>query len=274
MKASAKVNLTVPTLLTLLFLTSSFTLAQSNPDSDDATSSTPQLQTENHPAELPSSMAKPAAAADPDPYIMLTPVIIPNPQGEHSPLLRSREFRIQTGIEITPNRTAIARGRRFPQQSRVAPVVGLQVIKWFKYNGVSFQSDWSNTDTRLANFSQNTWTMNRFSFDGEYVRRFVVRSWEPFVKAGVGSTIFISGHDRCPIANKSCVGPEVGLDSRFEEIVGAGIAKGRFVIGYDAHFVRNPDFGDHTWFPQRNYISAIFLGITDLRGKGARRGRD
>jgi hypothetical protein len=274
MKAPVKVKLTVATILSLLCVTGSFTLAQSTPDSRDANSTTPQLQTEARSAELPSSMAKPVAAADPDPYVVLTPVINPKPTGEHGPFVRPLEVRIETGVEITPNRTAISRGRQWPQQSRIAPVIGLQVIKWFKDNGVSFQSDWSNTDTRLATFSQDTWTMNRVSFDGEYVRRFVLGSWQPFVKAGVGGTVFISGHDRCPKPGETCVGPEVGMDSRLEEIVGAGIAKGRFVVGYDAHFFRNPDFGDHTWFPQRNFVSAIFIGVSDLRGKNARRRRD
>jgi hypothetical protein len=270
MNVRVKVQSIAVTILSLLVLTCS-ALAQSTADSDNATSTTPQFQTEIHSAELPGSMSKAAAAANPEPYIVLTPVInLSKPKGEHSPFV----WRIETGIEITPNRTAISQGHLYPQQSRIASVFELQTIKWFKDNGISFQSDWSNTDTRLANFSQNTWTMNRVSFDGEYLRRFVLRSWQPFVKAGVGSTIFISGHDRCPTPNESCVGPEVGLDSRFEEILGAGVAKGRFVVGYDAHFFRNPDFSDHSWFPQRNVISAIFVGISDLRGTNARRRRE
>ena len=268
MNVPVNVKCIVKTILSLMILTGPFALAQSTTDSGDAAGTTPQLQREIHSAELPGSMSKPAAAASPEPYIEPTPVILPNKtKGEHNPFV----WRIESGIEVTPNRTAIAQGHRWPQQSRIASVFGLQVIKWFKYNGVSLQSDWSNTDTRLANFSENTWTMNRVSFDGEYVRRFVLRSWQPFVKAGVGGTVFVSGHDRCPTPNESCVGPDVGLDSRFEEILGAGIAKGRFVVGYDAHFLRNPDFSDHTWFPQRNVISAIFIGVNGLRGNNAHR---
>ena len=186
MNVRVNVKVIVAIILSLPILTAS-TLAQSTADSDDATSTTPQLQTELHSTELPGSMSKPVAAANPEPYIALTPVITPSPsKGAHSSFVRPLEVRIETGIEITPNRTALAQGHRWPQQSRIASVVGLQVTKWFKYNGVSFQSDWSNTDTRLANFSQNTWTMNRVSFDGEYVRRFVLRSLAAFCKSWDG----------------------------------------------------------------------------------------
>jgi hypothetical protein len=45
-----------------------------------------------------------------------------------------------------------------------------------------------------------------------------------------------------------------------EEIAGMGIQRGNFSVEYDSHFLRNPDFTDHTWHPERNVISAVMIG--------------
>jgi opacity protein-like surface antigen len=71
--------------------------------------------------------------------------------------------------------------------------------------------------------------------------------------------ITISGH--------ASGGPLVGIDWRMEEIAGAGVEyrlTRRIALNaeYVARFVRNPDFSDHDWHPERNVVSEPRIGIT------------
>jgi hypothetical protein len=63
------------------------------------------------------------------------------------------------------------------------------------------------------------------------------------------------------LSGKAQNGIPVGADQRFEEIAGVDYTHGRMIWGYTAHFVRNPDFSDHSWQAQRNVISEFSVGI-------------
>jgi hypothetical protein len=167
-----------------------------------------------------------------------------------------QEITFYTGVQMTPARTA--NNGLYNQVSRPGPVLGLGIAHWFGRNGIQFQTDWMNTDSQLGDYSVNTWTINRVHFDGIYLYRFSTGRWQPYLKGGVGGIIFISGRARNGI--------EVGLDSRIEEVAGVGLAYKRVSFGYEAHFFRNSDFSDHTFFPQRNVSSVLKVGFRLSKG--------
>ena len=165
------------------------------------------------------------------------------------------------GTQITPDRTATTQTGIYPQQSRPGPSVGIEYEHWFNsHHGVAFAVNYSNTNTQLADFALNTWTMNRLSFDGEYKYHWNFGKISPFAKAGIGSLVTLSGE--APPPGKF----PVGLDVRLEEIAGAGLSyrlsrRFRLLAEYECRFFRNPDFSDHGWHPQRNEVSEAKFGI-------------
>jgi hypothetical protein len=177
--------------------------------------------------------------------------------------LNAADLTITAGLPVTPNRTATdtySNDHIWNQESRIGPSAGLMYRKWLgKHSGIFGETDWSNTNTRLGDYSVNTWTMNRITIDGGYTYHWLSGHWSPYVKAGVGCMVFMSG-----MAQN---GTSAGLDNRMEELAGAGVSyrlSKRFgaVLEYNARFLRNPDFNDHTWHPQRNVISAPAIGIS------------
>jgi hypothetical protein len=174
------------------------------------------------------------------------------------------DLTITTGAQITPNKTAD--NGAYKQQSRLGPSVGVEFRKWFSaHHGLEAEGNFGNTDTRLANFTLNNWTMNRLSLDGAYVYRFSARKVSPFIKAGVGVMVTISGHAPNNVL--------VGLDDRMEEIAGVGI---NYHIGrklslsaeYECRFVLNSNFSDNAWKPRRNEVSEPKIGLTYTFGLG------
>ena len=177
-------------------------------------------------------------------------------------LTRGDDLTATVGAQITPNKTALEYGLEQPQQSRPGPSVGLDYRHWFTaHQGVDVEVDYANTNTQLQNFLYNTWTMNRLSLDGAYEYRWTKGKLSPYLKAGLGSLVTLSGR-----ADPPGVG-WVGVDTRLEELVGAGLnyrLSKRFSLlaEYECHLFRNPDFSDHSWHPQRNEVSEPKLGIT------------
>ncbi len=173
--------------------------------------------------------------------------------------MHAQEITITTGAQFTPNRNALDGAGVQRQISRTGPSGAAGVKFWLSsHSGLFAEATFANTNTQLADFARNTWTMNRVSIDAGYIYRLNRGRWAPYVKAGAGSMITISG--RAP------GGPEVGLDCRMEEIAGPGVEYrlGRrfsFQAEYLARFFRNPDFSDHGWHPERNVISEPRIGI-------------
>jgi len=175
-------------------------------------------------------------------------------------MMYAQEITISTGAQITPDRTAIAADGVQPQISRIGPTVDAGAKFWLsRHSGLFAESTFGNTNTQLADFTGNTWTMNRVSVDAGYVYRWTRTRWTPYVRAGAGTMITISG--------QAPGGPRVGIDWRMEEIAGAGMEY-RFTRSFSlnteylARFFRNPDFSDHEWHPQRNIVSEPRIGIT------------
>lgn len=175
-------------------------------------------------------------------------------------MMQAQEITITTGAQITPNRTAMAPAGVQPQISRLGPTAGLAAKFWLsRHSGLFAESTFGNTNTQLADFSGNTWTMNRVSVDAGYVYRLPRTRWTPYFRAGAGTMITISG--------RASGGPRVGIDWRMEEIAGAGVEyrlTRNFSLNteYLARFFRNPDFSDHDWHPERNIVSEPRIGIT------------
>ena len=177
-------------------------------------------------------------------------------------LASAADLTFTAGAQITPDKTAVNWQGLQPQDSRIGPSAGVEyVFHVGTHHGIGFLVDYANANTRLADFGFNTWTMTRLVFAPEYVYRFSAGKVSPFVKAGVGGMITISGKASAPTA------PGVGLDGRLDEIVGAGTSYRlsrhfRLLAEYDCHLFRNPDFTDHTWHPQRNEVSEPKIGLT------------
>jgi hypothetical protein len=173
-------------------------------------------------------------------------------------VLPGADLTMTTGVQITPDKTADA--GLYPQQSRPGPSVGIEYGHWFtSHHGVVFGVDYANTDTRLADFTANNWTMNRLGFDAAYEYRWNFRGVSPFAKLGIGSLVTLSGQAPGNVP--------VGVDWRLEELAGVGVSyrlSRRFglLAEYECHFFRNPDFSDHAWYPQRNEVSEPKFGIT------------
>lgn len=182
--------------------------------------------------------------------------------------LPGAELTVTAGAQITPDKTAINQYGVWPQDSRVGPSAGMEYIfDLGAHQGIGFLVDYANTDTRLANMDFNTWTMTRLVFAPEYVYRFRKGRFSPFLKAGVGGMITVSGK-----AAGAPDAPGVGLDGRTDEIAGVGMSYAfsrhfSVLAEYDCNFFRNPDFTDHTWHPQRNEVSEPKIGLTYRFGR-------
>lgn len=168
------------------------------------------------------------------------------------------DLTLTIGAAITPNRQATEWGV-WNQESRLGPTAGLIYRKSLSaHHGVFTEANWSNTDQRLQVYSTNTWTMNRVSIDGGYMYRWSAGRWSPYLGVGIGSMVFISGRD----TNLSTA----GLDCRMEALGSAGVSyrlSSRFSarLGYEARWLRNPNFSDPYWKPQRNIISEPKIGL-------------
>jgi hypothetical protein len=175
-------------------------------------------------------------------------------------MMHAQDITILTGVQLTPNRTAIAADGLQRQISRAGPSAGIGARFWLSgHSGLFAESTLGNTNTQLADFALNSWTMNRVSVDGGYIYRIPRGRWTPYVRGGAGTMITISGH--------APGGQQAGLDWRMEEIAGAGAeyrVGRRFSLNaeYLARFFRNPDFSDHSWRPERNMVSEPRIGIT------------
>lgn len=182
-------------------------------------------------------------------------------------MMQAQDLTFTTGVQLTPDRTAISTSGLQPQISRVGPAAGLGVRFWLsKHSGLFGESTFGNTNTQLADFTGNTWTMNRVCIDAGYVYRFIRARWTPYLRAGAGTMVTISG--------QAPGGPRVGIDWRMEEVAGAGMEYGltrRLWLNgeYLTRFFRNPDFSDHEWHPERNIVSEPRIGITFKLGHSA-----
>jgi hypothetical protein len=173
--------------------------------------------------------------------------------------MEAGDITLMAGAQMTPDRTAVDSAGIEQQKSRPGPSAGLEYTSWFtRHQGFIAAANFGNTNTRLADFAWNTWTMNRVSVDGLYVYRWPHGKFAPYVKGGLGSMITVSGQAPGHIV--------VGLDWRMEQVAGSGFTyrvSPRFglVAEYEARFFRNPDFSDHGWHPQRNVVSEPRVGI-------------
>jgi hypothetical protein len=174
--------------------------------------------------------------------------------------MEAGDITLLSGAQITPDRTAVDSAGLQQQKSRPGPSAGLAYTTWLgSHQGVGAEANFGNTNTRLADFASNNWTMNRVSVDGFYIYRWPRRNFTPFMKAGVGTMILISGAAPSHIV--------VGLDWRMEETASAGFTwrlspQFGFTAEYQSRFFRNPDFSDHQWHPQRNVLSEPRIGLT------------
>ncbi len=174
--------------------------------------------------------------------------------------MEAGDITLLTGAQITPDRTAVDSAGLQQQKSRPGPSAGLAWTNWLsRHQGIAAEANLGNTNTRLADFAWNTWTMNRVSVDGLYVWRWPRRKLTPFVKGGLGAMITVSGQSPGHVV--------VGLDWRMEQIAGAGMTyrltpQFALVAEYESRFFRNPDFSDHQWHPERNVLSEPRIGIT------------
>jgi len=173
------------------------------------------------------------------------------------------DFSITVGLPVTPNRQATDTDTGalvWNQESRIGPSVGITFCKWLSiHNGLFAEVGYSNTNTRLADYGVNTWTMNRVTVDGGYTYRWTFGRITPYVKVGCGAMVFISG---MALNNTSA-----GLDDRMEGLAGSGVdysfsRRLSLKVEYEGRFIRNSDFSDITWRPQRNWISEPRIGIT------------
>jgi len=163
------------------------------------------------------------------------------------------QIELNSGWSYTPTGRAI--GYATTQASKPAPFARIDYRIW---RGFGLESAFTPTTTRLhqnpaiyAEYNRvNQWRMQRLSFDPTYTQR-LGRHW--FVRGGAGALMTLSG--------KAQNGIPVGADQRFEEIAGVNYTQGRMIWGYTAHFVRNPDFSDHSWHAQRNIISEFSMGL-------------
>lgn len=173
--------------------------------------------------------------------------------------LNASDLTLTTGIQVTPNKQATESDHVWNQESRIGPSAGIVFRKWFTaHQGIFVESNYGNTDTRLQVYSQNTWTMSRISLDGGYTYRWETGRLSEHLKAGVGSMVTICGMDT--------IGGSAGNDVRMEALVGAGLSyrlSRRFsaVLEYEGREIRNPDFTDHAWKPQRALINEPKIGI-------------
>lgn len=174
--------------------------------------------------------------------------------------MEAGEIALVSGAQLTPDRTAVDSAGLQQQKSRPGPSAGFVYTTWLgRHQGVGAEANLGNTNTRLADFASNNWTMNRVSVDGFYIYRWPRGNFTPFVKGGVGSMILVSGAAPSHIV--------VGLDWRMEQIAGAGFTyrlspQFGFTAEYQSRFFRNPDFSDHQWHPQRNVLSEPRIGLT------------
>ncbi len=182
---------------------------------------------------------------------------------------RTSDLTITAGLAFTPNRKATdtdSGGQVWNQESRTGPSTGLTFRTWLSHHsGLFGEVGYSNTNTRLANYDVNTWTMNRVTVDGGYTYRWMMGRFTPYVKVGCGAMIFISG-----MATNNT---SAGLDDRMEGLAGSGLdySFSRHLslrLEYEGRLIRNSDFSDITWRPQRNWISEPRLGISYVFGHG------
>ena len=180
-------------------------------------------------------------------------------------IAHTSDFTITVGVPVTPNRQATDTNTVWNQESRIGPSAGLTFRKWLSiHNGLFGEVDYSNTNTRLADYDVDTWTMNRVTVDGGYSYRWLLGRFTPYVKVGCGAMVFISG---TALNNTSA-----GLDDRMEGLAGSGIdyrirCRISPKLEYEGRLIRNPNFSDITWKPQRNWISEPKLGITYTFGQ-------
>jgi len=170
------------------------------------------------------------------------------------------ELTVNAGLAITPHRNATEQGT-WNQESRNGPSVSGEYRAW---KSLFAELNYVNTNTRLKNYDINTWTMNRLSLDAGYERRWRTGNLSPFIKIGTGIMVLLSGH--------ATNGTNVGLDDRMEVLTGAGIRyrlSSHFsaVLEYEGRIIRNPDFSDHSWKPQRNFLSEGTLGFSYTFGR-------
>jgi hypothetical protein len=174
---------------------------------------------------------------------------------QDSDSVSTHDLTVTAGIEVTPNRKATEGGTWNPE-SKNGPSIGVEYQAW---KGVFTELNYVNTNTRLQNYALNTWTMNRLSLDAGYERRWRRGKLSPFIKLGGGVMVLISGRDT---DNTSA-----GLDKRMEVLTGGGF---RYRLSnhmsafleYEGRIIRNPDFSDHGWKPQRNFLSEGSIGVS------------
>jgi hypothetical protein len=165
------------------------------------------------------------------------------------------DLTVTAGLAVTPDRKATEDGT-WNQESKNGPAVGVEYQAW---KNLFTELDYVNTNTRLQNYAINTWTMNRLSLDAGYEHRWHTGKLAPFVKVGTGVMILLSGH----ATNYS----NVGLDDRMEVLTGAGV---RYrlsnhmsaILEYEGRIIRNPDFSDHSWKPERNFLTEGKAGLS------------
>lgn len=165
------------------------------------------------------------------------------------------ELTVTAGLAVTPNRKA-TEGGTWNQESKNGPSLGVEYQAW---KGVFTELNYVNTNTRLQNYAINTWTMNEVSLDAGYERRWHTGKLSPFIKLGGGVMVIMSG--------QATDHSSAGLDKRMEVLTGAGV---RYrlsnhvyaVLEYEGRIIRNPDFSDHSWKPERNFLSEGKIGIS------------
>jgi opacity protein-like surface antigen len=183
-----------------------------------------------------------------------------SPPSDDSIGAMAHELTVSAGIEVTPNRKATESGT-WNQESRNGPSIGVEYRFW---KGLFSELNYVNTNTRLQNYAINTWTMNRLSLDAGYEHSWRAGQLSPFIKVGGGVMVLMSGY-----ANNHT---SAGLDDRAEILSGAGV---RYrlsnhmsaVLEYEGRLIRNPDFSDHGWKPERNFLSEGTIGIAYSFGR-------
>jgi hypothetical protein len=171
-----------------------------------------------------------------------------------------QEVTVNAGIAVTPDRKATEWGT-WNQESRNGPSVGVEYQVW---KDAFTELNYVNTNTRLKNYVINTWTMNRLSMDAGCEHRWHKGKLSPFMKLGAGVMVLMSGH--------ATDHTNVGLDDRMEVLTGTGIRyrlsnNVSVALEYEGRIIRNPDFTDHSWKPQRNFLSEGNIGISYIFGR-------
>lgn len=169
------------------------------------------------------------------------------------------DLTVTTGLAVTPNRQATEVGT-WNQESRMGPTAGIE----FRAKFLFAEANYVNTNTRLQNYALNTWTMHRVSLDGGIMHQWHAGRFTPFAKVGGGVMAILSGMDTN--------GTSAGNDTRIEGLAGLGIKyrlSHRFsaALEYEGRLIRNPDFADHSWKPQRNWLSEPEIGISYTFGR-------